>query len=125
MYVSTAWLAWSHLRPGLCDLIEHRNIDLGVDLCGPNGSMPQSRSDVLQRSALPQKRRSDRMAQEMCGASARRSNTSTPHRPIDNDRDGCMGSEGAKRCTTTDEHANAVRLRSPACRYSTRASPSS
>ena len=23
-----------------------------------------------------------------------------------------MGSEGAKRCTTTDEHANAVRLRS-------------
>src|SRR5215510_847014 len=50
------WLAWSHLRPGLCDLIEHRNIDLGVDLCGPNGSMPQSRSDVLQRSALPQKR---------------------------------------------------------------------
>jgi hypothetical protein len=52
------------------------------------------------------------MAQEMRSTTARRRNTSAPHCLIDNHRDGCMGSEGAKRCTTTNEHAIAVRLRS-------------
>src|SRR5262249_27439453 len=104
--------AWLHLRPGLGDLTEHRDIDLGVDLCRQNGAMPKSRSDVLQRSALPQKRRGDGMAQEMRSNSARRCDTSAPHRPSDNDGDGCMGSEGAKRCATTNEHAIAVRRRS-------------
>src|SRR5882724_2558174 len=99
------WLTWQHLRPRLSDLIQSRDIDFGVDLCGLNGAMPKNCSDILQRCTLAQQGSGNGVPQQMRGAPAWRCDASPTHRFINDHRDGVMGGERAERCTTTDEHA--------------------
>jgi len=84
---------------------------LGIDLCGLDGAVAEKRPNLLERCSVPQHGGCHGMAEHMGRPSTRAHDPCLAHRLSNDGRYRRMGSEGAKRRASAEEHDIGIEVR--------------